>query len=233
MTLKRPYGYQKRKAEEIMAEAMSYNLEAVRSDGFVDFYEMLGMAPDAPESDLRDRIQALYSEAQANRDHRNLNKRRDYQTLLEYLPQARTALLDPDKRALYDDYAAAARAGSAPQPFATFMAGLSGQVVGDESTDVLGVQDTRRGTPASRTTAPTATSTRPADAAAPRRQPQVAPKAQAGLMASAMSVIVFAILTLIVGLVIGNWPVGILIGAIAAVVVWFLARPKGGTPVGR
>lgn len=218
-----------------MAEATPYNLDAVRADGFVDFYELLGTPQGASEAELRDRIQLLYSEAQANRDHRNLNKRRDYQSLLEYLPQARTALLDADKRATYDAYAAQAQAGSVPGSFSNLMAELSGAPVGDDRTDVLGVQDGRGGgttnTSSSSTRATTAGSNTSGDT--PRRQPQVKSNAQAGLMASAMSVIVFAVLTLIVGLVLKNWPVAILIGAIAAVVVWFIARPKGGTPVGR
>lgn len=223
-----------------MAEATPYNLDAVQPDGFVDFYGLLGVPQTSSETELRDRIQSLYSEAQANRDHRNLNKRRDYQSLLEYLPQARTALLDADKRAAYDAYAAQAQAGSAPVPFATLMAELSGAPTGDEASDVLGVQESGRGarvansSPAATTRATGAgASSAPASSGTPRRQPQVQSSAQAGLMASAMSVIVFAVLTLIVGLVANNWPVGILIGAIAAVVVWFIARPKGGTPVGR
>jgi DNA-dependent RNA polymerase auxiliary subunit epsilon len=224
-----------------MAEATPYNLDAARADGFVDFYSLLGLQPDADEGEIRDRIQSLYSEAQANRDHRNLNKRRDYQTLLEYLPNARTALLDPAKRALYDDYADQARDGAPPSPFSSFMAGLSGQMEGEDTTDVLGVSDGKGGRTTRVTAAGTGTGTGArTGGAAPvggssvsRRQPQVPARTQAGLQASAMSVIVFAVLALIAGVITGNWPLAILIGAVVAVVVWFLARPRGGTPVGR
>ena len=77
-----------------MAESLPYNLDAAHADGFVDYYELLQMPSSSSEEELRGRIQGLYSEAQANRDHRNLNKRRDYQALLEYLPQARNVLIE-------------------------------------------------------------------------------------------------------------------------------------------
>ena len=216
-----------------MSETTPYNLEAVKADGFIDFYELLGMPSSSSTEDLRARVQVLYSDAQANRDHRNLNKRRDYQTLLEYLPQARTALLDDDKRARYDDYRATVTSGTASTPFASFMAELSGQVVDEDRTDVLGVNDGSRATAGSRGSAAGAGKATAGADTASRRKPQVPSSTQAGLNASAMSVIVFAILTLIVGVAMGNWPVAILVGAIAAVVVWFIARPRGGTRVGR
>jgi cobalamin biosynthesis Mg chelatase CobN len=218
-----------------MSEPMSYNLEAIKADGFVDFYELVGLPSSSSTEELRTRIQALYSDAQANRDHRNLNKRRDYQSLLEYLPQARTALLDDDKRARYDDYRAQVTSGVAPTPFANFMGELTGQAVDQDRTDVLGVTDGGR---ASSPTSPSSSKSGSArstsgSGASSRRQPQVPSSTQAGLNASAMSVIVFAILTLIIGFAMGNWPTGILIGAVAAVIVWFIARPRGGTRVGR
>ena len=126
-----------------MAEPLPYNLtDAVKSDGFIDFYQMLGVTPDTPIDAIRTRINELYSEAQANRDHRNLNKRRDYQMMLEYLPNARTALLDEEKRAQYDAYAVQASAGAPAQTFEEFMSQLSGAPAADaDRTDVLGVQD--------------------------------------------------------------------------------------------
>jgi DnaJ-class molecular chaperone len=179
-----------------MADVTPYNLNAVRDDGFVDFYELLGMPETTPSSDLQERIQTLYSEAQANRDHRNLNKRRDYQTLLEYLPKARTVLLDPPKRAAYDNYAAQARGGSASTSFASFLAQLSGDVSDDERTDVLGVQDGRgkAGTPSASSGArnvPRSTPDAPGGVA--RRQPQVS-SAKSGPPVAIIAVVVVVIL---------------------------------------
>lgn len=183
-----------------MAEATPYNLDAVSADGFVDFYELLQMPQDAPSRELQDRMAALNSEALANSDHRNLNKRRDYQTLREYIPQARTALLDPAKRALYDDYASQARSGGAPSSFSTFMGQLSGQISDEERTDVLGVQDGRggsRNTGGSKSTSPTArtvSGTSGDSGGVARRQPQVSPGAKSGPPVAIIAAVVAVIL---------------------------------------
>ncbi len=222
-----------------MAEATPYNLDAVRSDGFVDFYELLSLPQTASAGELQERIQDLYSEAQANRDHRNLNKRRDYQTLLEYLPQARIVLPDPAKRALYDDYAAQARAGSAPLDFSTFIGQLSGQVAGEDDVRVLGTADgrTTRTVPktgASTTAAATtAVSTSGNAAGSARRQPQVPPGAQSGPPAAAIAAIVFVVAAAILFFAVKSLPIALVVAAVAAGVVWFVTQPKGGTPVGR
>ena len=189
-----------------MAEATPYNLDAARADGFVDFYELLQMPQDAPTKELQDRMAALNSEALANSDHRNLNKRRDYQTLREYIPQARTALLDPAKRALYDDYAAQARTGAAPASFSAFMGQLSGQISDEERTDVLGVGDTRGGTRnagpsrAATTSKTTSSVARPTPSTSgdvggvARRQPQVNSGAKSGPPVAVIAVVVVLIL---------------------------------------
>lgn len=197
-----------------MAEATPYNLDAVRDDGFMDFYELMLMPQDATARELQDRMAALNSEALANSDHRNLNKRRDYQALREYIPQARSILLDPAKRALYDDYAAQARNGSAPSSFSTFMGQMAGQISDEERTDVLGVQDKRgsaKNTPAtarSGASLPTASSTRPtpsntggASGGVARRQPQVSPGAKSGPPIAIIAVIAVIVLALILLLV--------------------------------
>lgn len=88
---------------------LSQRIAALKEDGFVDFYELLALEPDATVTRLRTAINTLYNEAQANRDHRNLNRRRDYQILLQLLPQARALLLEEENRKEYDlfrkDYA--------------------------------------------------------------------------------------------------------------------------------
>lgn len=183
-----------------MAEATPYNLDAVSSDGFVDFYELLQMPAGASTKELQDRMAALNSEALANSDHRNLNKRRDYQSLREYIPQARSVLLDPAKRALYDDYATQARSGRAPSSFATFMGQLSGQIADDERTDVLGVQDgrgTSRNTGGSRSTSPSArpvTGTSGDTGGVTRRQPQVSGGTKSGPPVAIIVAVVVVIL---------------------------------------
>ncbi len=208
-----------------MAEPTPYNVsEAVKPNGFVDFYLMLGLEPGAPLEDVRTRINALYSEAQANRDHRNLNKRREYQTLLEYLPQARTALLDADKRTQYDQYSAQVQSGGATDNFTTFMGKLSGAAAAQEDrTDVLGVQDA-----AARSARGTGTA---APAPSPRRKAG-ASRAKQGLMGSAISVIVFVVLLAIVFAVTKNWGYGLLAGAIAGIITWVAThRGSGGISV--
>lgn len=205
-----------------MAEPTPYNLtEAMHDNGFVDFYQMLGVAPDASTDEVRQRINVLYSEAQANRDHRNLNKRRDYQTLLEMLPQARTALLESDKRERYDEFAAQAQSGGAGD-FTTFMAGLSGAVSDQDRTDVLGVKDAP-------TTAPRAT-VRPAPSATPARprQSQVKSSASRSLTGSAIAVIVFVLIFLLAHFAVGQeWGMSLLIAAIAGAVTWFITHASG------
>jgi hypothetical protein len=117
--------------------------DAIKPDGFVDFYQLINEPSSATTDQLKTRISSLYDEAQANRDHRNILKRRDYQLLLELLPQARKILLDDNKRARYDAYAAEARENRASLTFDQFI----NEVVGDASTapgervSVLGVQE--------------------------------------------------------------------------------------------
>ena len=121
----------------------TYNLaESQLENGTIDFYTLLGEAPDADGETLRAKIGAIYNFASANRDHRNLNKRREYQALLELLPAARTALLEEPKRARYDAYLAAARAGETETDFETFMNDLLGNAPSDaDKTSLLGVQE--------------------------------------------------------------------------------------------
>jgi hypothetical protein len=61
---------------------------------------------------LRRTIGAKYTEARANCDHRDLDRRHYYQALSErILPQCRRILLDEQKRALYDEQCRLHRAG--------------------------------------------------------------------------------------------------------------------------
>ncbi len=126
-----------------MPEPIAFNLsDAQLPDNTIDFYTLLGEAPSASTEELRTKIGAIYSEAQANRDHRNLNKRREYQTLLELLPPARAALLEEPKRAKYDEFLAKAKIGEAPSEFETFINDLMGfNEPMEEKTGLLGQKE--------------------------------------------------------------------------------------------
>jgi hypothetical protein len=122
---------------------LSFNInDAGLEDGTIDFYTLIQEPIDADVENLRTKIAGLYNEAQANRDHRNLTKRREYQTLLELLPRARLALLEPEKRARYNAYLASAKSGSAEVDYEDFMNDLlgTGETM-EEKTGLLGVQD--------------------------------------------------------------------------------------------
>lgn len=126
-----------------MPDPIAFNLSGAQlPDNTIDFYTLLDEPPGASTEELRSKIGAIYSEAQANRDHRNLNKRREYQTLLELLPPARAALLEAPKRARYDEFLAQAKGGAAPSDFETFINDLMGfNEPMEEKTGLLGVQD--------------------------------------------------------------------------------------------
>lgn len=72
---------------------------------FVDLYKILEIPSTSNEAELRERVNKLYLEAQRNIDHHNFRKRFYYQQLYEvHLPQAHQLLLDPARRAEYDQY---------------------------------------------------------------------------------------------------------------------------------
>ena len=125
-----------------MADTTYHLAESQLDNGTIDFYTLLDESPGADTEALRSKIGAIYNYASANRDHRNLNKRREFQALLELLPAARTALLEEPKRARYDAYLDAARAGNANTDFETFMNDLLGNAPSDEDkSSLLGVQE--------------------------------------------------------------------------------------------
>src|SRR5689334_1887599 len=99
-------------------------IEAQHADGFVDFYSLIGVSSTLGSDELRDQINALYKEAQTDRDHRTPARRREAQLLLELLPQARTILLDPKRRRRYDAYRGAVEMQSPRMPFSEFLPGL-------------------------------------------------------------------------------------------------------------
>lgn len=207
-----------------MAEPTPYNLtDAVNPNGFIDFYQMLGVAPDSPTDAIRSRINELYAEAQANRDHRNLNKRRDYQTLLEYLPNARTALLEEDKRAQYNAYSIEANAGAPSLTFEAFMGQLSGAAQAEaDRTDVLGLKE---GAARAGATRDTPTRKTPSSSTPRPRQTVGTSAAKQSLMGSAISVIVFFVALIVLHLVVKqDIGISLLVAAVAGAITWFVTH---------
>ncbi len=203
---------------------LSYNLaDAGLDDGTIDFYTLLQESPDADAETLRTKIQALYNESQANRDHRNLNKRREYQTLLDWLPRARTALLEPEKRARYNAYLASVQSGTAEIDFEAFMDDLLGQSeTMEEKTGLLGVQDKAQPPRARVIKAPT-------------EMPQAStPKAPASASPTPMLAIGGAFAGLIIGALIGYALGGIVPAILVAFILGALAfallnrKPRSG-----
>ena len=99
-------------------------LEAQHADGFVDYYALINTSSSTDDDDLREQINALYKEAQTNRDHRTPARRREAEVLLELLPQARTVLLDPKRRRRYDAYRGAVEMQSPRMAFEEFLPSL-------------------------------------------------------------------------------------------------------------
>ena len=212
-----------------MAETTYHLAESQLDDGTIDFYTLLGEPQGADTETLRAQIQAIYGYASANRDHRNLNKRREFQALLELLPAARTALLEQPKRARYDAYLAAARAGNADTDFETFMNDLLGNTESlEDKTSLLGVQDKTQPEPRARVIkAP----------APPTTSAPVPPRPPASAGGSAMMPLVGAIVGFLIGFVLGylikGVVPGILVGIILGAIGFVVLNKKPGTPVGR
>lgn len=101
------------------------SLANAQNESFVDFYELLGMGHDASTIQLRSRINEMFGEAQANRDHRNLEKREEFQALLHWLPVCRAVLLHEGRRAKYDGYVSTSQ-GRTLADFNAFISGLTG-----------------------------------------------------------------------------------------------------------
>lgn len=211
-----------------MPEPSKFSLkESALADGTVDFYVMLNEPQDAPAEGIKAKINSLYSEAQANRDHRNLTRRKEYQALLDMLPWARTALLDADKRQRYDAYLAAARTGTNSPEFPDFMDDLMGlNEALDEKTGLPGIKPPTADKTARVIKAPVQQSTKAPVKAAPAATTKGGPPPAAAVGGGVGGLIVglglgFVILHNIVPAIL----VGIILGAVLYVVL--NKRPKG------
>jgi hypothetical protein len=205
-------------------------LAAIKEDGFVDFYELLGVEPDATVTRLRTTVNAIYNEAQSNRDHRNLNRRREYQTLLQLLPQARELLLDEGKRKRYDEFREEVQRGITSTSFEDWARNLKEEEeeADAEQSVVLGVQDEARAGAVVATA-----KVQPARPAAPSRvtvgSEPVAPNRRS-LTGTVIAVAVFLVLFILLFLVLKlGLPIAIIISGVASVVTWFITHRKGQT----
>ncbi|HEX9998662.1 MAG TPA: hypothetical protein VGB45_16125 [Abditibacterium sp.] len=118
---------------------------SVSEENFVNFYTLLGVDPATPAEEMQDAINALYQDAQINRDHRVPTRRREYQYLLEILPQARAILLDAKRRKRYDAYCHAVKMDAPRLPYAEFVRDLMREKdANDGRTDILTLRDLSR-----------------------------------------------------------------------------------------
>lgn len=210
-----------------MADTIYYLAESQLENGTIDFYALLGESPNTDGEILRAKIGQIYNYASANRDHRNLNKRREFQALLELLPAARTALLEEPKRARYDAYLAAARTDAADTDFETFINDLLGNGESDaDRTSLLGVQDKKN-----RVSQPTSRVIKaPAPPVASPRRP---PAATGNPMLPIFGAIGGFVLGFIVGyLLLKDLVPAILVGAILAAIGFVVLNKKPGGRIG-
>jgi len=143
--------------------------EMMAADGFIDFYGVLDLPRTAASEEILENINALYQDAQTNRDHRIPARRREYSLLLEILPQARTILTDKARRKRYDAYCNAVQMQLPRMPYTDFFNDLMREKdVVDTRSDILTVRDLSR----LRTTMPEAAGN--GNGAMPKPQPQAA-----------------------------------------------------------
>ena len=210
---------------------------AVKANGFVDYYELIHQEPDATITSLRSAINDLYNEAQANRDHRNLNKRRSYQELLDLLPQAREFLLEDDIRHQYNIYREEALNGIAKQNFEDWKTETLKKEGDADNAAVLGVQEEQqrlRGQEVRAQVLKVPKEKQPKSRVVVDREAGEAPVASNSMLGPAASAAVF-FAVLIIAKVLLHSPLltSIILAVILAVIVWLASHfaNKGRTAV--
>jgi hypothetical protein len=214
-----------------MAQAPTGRMAAVKDDGFIDFYELLEVAPDATLTRIRTTINALYNEAQANRDHRNLNRRREYQMLLQVLPQAREFLLEDKMRARYDNFRDEVERGSAAISFEDWARQIKEEEegTGSDRSAVLGVQGDEQDIVPRATVIKTTQKPKPRSRVLVGDESASQPRlsTRQSLTGSAISVVVFFLLLVVSVLVLRfDLTVGLLVAAIGGLIAWFATHRK-------
>ena len=214
-----------------MSETPINRLAALREDGFVDFYELLAVGPDATVTRIRTTINALYNEAQSNRDHRNLNRRREYQTLLQLLPQAREMLLDEKIRPRYDEFREEALRGAASITFEDWTRSLTEEANAKTGhSSVLGVHKDERNegthiaTASVKKVGPKPVSRVVVEA---DNRSSSSSSARASLLGSLITVVIFFVLFVVLRRALHlDLSLALLISCVAAIVAWFVTHKK-------
>lgn len=120
---------------------MTNGTESSLDGQWLDFYALLDVQPNADEATIRRAIARVYTDASANAEHRDLQKRAWYRSLCEgVLPQARRVLLDKTVRTQYDrQHDLHARGDIQAQPFVAFVASMhdTAQAAPDSDTNQL------------------------------------------------------------------------------------------------
>jgi hypothetical protein len=214
-----------------MSQTPPNRMDAVKSDGFIDFYELLEVEPDATTTRIRTTINTLYNEAQSNRDHRNLNRRREYQTLLQALPQARELLLDDKKRERYDTFRDEVQRGTAAMSFEDWTRSMEEEEAEaqGETAAVLGIQEEGSDGVPRATVAPAPRAPKPISRVSVGEVNGARPPSAArqSLMGSAISIIAFVVMLLVSYLLFHDWSPAVLVASIAGLVVWFATHRNG------
>ena len=180
------------------------NLDANPNE-FLDYYNLLDQPADATTASIRGRINDLYAEAQANRDHRNAQKRREYLLWLDLLPGARSVLTDETKRAKYNDYREKLQMGQNVPPYTEFLREAEGKPArSQEEAQVLGMREEAPKTPLPKAKATPASG---------------GDSSMAGIAALVVLVIVAGI-----GFATGHGPIGLIAGAIIGGIVFMAMR---------
>ena len=217
-------------------------VDAAASGDFIDFYQLLEVPFDVTTTQLRHRVNELYTEAQRNRDHRNISKRRRYEALCELLPYCRIVLLDAGKRARYDRYREQVTSGAARVlDFESLMnelvsnEGESGD--SQERISLPGIENDDAYLPVS-VSASSRTSKAPRAAAASRGadgviltgaagQPrQLSKAARDSLIGSVFSMVLFTGVFVVVWLLVRDLSWAILPASLAGIINWIVVHRK-------
>ena len=184
---------------------------AVNPDEFFDYYELLDQPQDATIAELRGRINDLYTESQANRDHRNTQKRREYQLWLDLLPQVRSILTDETKRAKYDAYRQSVGSGATVTPYPEFLREVEGKPkASSEEASLLGLRED--------------TPTKVPVAVKPKVSSTPVPPPSGGPPASAIALGALIVVAGIALALHANFGIALLAGAVVAAIVFFAMR---------
>lgn len=187
---------------------------AANPNEFLDYYELLDQPADATTATIRGRINDLYAEAQANRDHRNAQKRREYLLWLDLLPGARSLLTDESKRARYNEYRQKLQAGETVPPYADFLREVEGKPArSQEEAQVLGLRDDTPKTPL------------------PVAKPTPASGGSDGSNMAGIAALVILIIAAVIGFAMKQAAIGLIGGAILGGIVFMVMR--GGNKVAR